>query len=99
MPQAFAAIQDYAEQYLGDLSEFVLPGVPKLLERLHARGELMGLLTGNLSRVAHAKLRHAGLGGYFKVGGFGEESEVRSHLVPVALRHASVLAGAPIAPS
>lgn len=99
MPHAFEAIQDYAEQYLGDLSQFVLPGVPELLERLRSGGELMGLLTGNLSRVAHAKLRHAGLGGYFTFGGFGEESEVRSHLVPVALRHAAVLAGGPIRPS
>lgn len=99
MPEAFSVMQEYVEAHLGDLRHFVLPGVPGLLEQLRARGELLGLLTGNLSRIAFAKLRHAGLGGYFEVGGFGEESEVRSHLVPAALRHASALAGSPIPPA
>ena len=96
LPQAFAAMQDYVDAQLGDLRDKVLPGVPQVLSDLHAAGQLLGLLTGNLSRVAGAKLRHAGLSGYFDTGGFGEESDVRSHLVPVALRHASERAGHPV---
>jgi phosphoglycolate phosphatase-like HAD superfamily hydrolase len=44
-------------------------------------------------------MRKAGLDRYVDVGGFGEESAVRSHLVPVALRKASERAGHEIAPS
>lgn len=93
MPAAFAAMETYTEQHLGDLRHCVLPGVPEVLSALQASGELLGLLTGNLRRIAFAKLSHAGLDGYFEVGGFGEESERRSDLVPVALTDASRAAG------
>jgi phosphoglycolate phosphatase-like HAD superfamily hydrolase len=95
MPEAFAVMQAYTEEHLGDLRGCVLPGVVAVLERLLRRGHLLGLLTGNLSRIAWAKMRNAGLEGYFQVGGFGEESEVRAHLVPVALAAAVHLWGRP----
>lgn len=98
MPNAFVAMQDFTEEHLGDLREKVLPGVPEVLAGLHHAGQMLGLLTGNLSRIAMAKMRHAGLAQYFDTGGFGEESEVRSHLVPVAIRHASERAGRAISP-
>jgi phosphoglycolate phosphatase-like HAD superfamily hydrolase len=96
MPQAFAAMEDYVEEHLGDLRDKVLPGVTEVLAGLHARGHLLGLLTGNLARIARAKMRRAGLSTFVDTGGFGEESEVRAHLVPVALAKAGELAGAPI---
>jgi phosphoglycolate phosphatase-like HAD superfamily hydrolase len=98
MPEAFTEMQAYTEQHLGDLRHCVLPGVRDVLDGLRADGHVLGLLTGNLSRIAWAKLRHAGLSGYFQVGGFGEESEVRSHLVPVALAAATHLTGRPVPP-
>jgi phosphoglycolate phosphatase len=97
MPAAFAAMQEYCDRHLGDLRDRVLPGAEQVLAALHGRGELLGLLTGNLSRIAMAKMQHAGLDGYFDTGGFGEESEIRAHLVPVALANASHRAGHPIA--
>jgi beta-phosphoglucomutase-like phosphatase (HAD superfamily) len=96
--QAFDLMEDYVDEHLGDLRDRVLPGVPEVLQALDARGQLLGLLTGNLARVAMAKVRHAGLDRYFDTGGFGEESEVRAHLVPVALRKAGELARHEIAP-
>lgn len=96
MGPAFAVMQDYVETHLGDLRDKVLPGVPDVLAGLHQQGALLGLLTGNLSRIALAKMRHAGLAEYFDTGGFGEESEVRAHLVPVAMAHASQRATAPV---
>lgn len=86
MPRAFDEMQVYVEERLGDLRDRVLPGVPKVLDHLRARGHRLGLLTGNLSRIAMAKMRQAGLATYFDTGGFGEESDIRSDLVPVALR-------------
>jgi phosphoglycolate phosphatase-like HAD superfamily hydrolase len=98
MPLAFEAMQTYVEEHLGDLRDRVLAGVPEVLADLQARGQLLGLLTGNLSRIAMAKMWKAGLAQYFQTGGFGEESEIRTHLVPVALAKSGELAGHPIPP-
>jgi phosphoglycolate phosphatase-like HAD superfamily hydrolase len=98
MPRAFETMESYVETHLGDLRDRVLPGVLDVLAGLQAADQLLGLLTGNLSGIAMAKMRHAGLARYFDTGGFGEESEVRGHLVPVALAKASETAGAPIPP-
>ena len=65
---------------MDDLRELVLAGVPKMLARFHQHGVILGLLTGNVREIAFLKLEAAGLGEYFEFGGFGEESEVRSHL-------------------
>jgi phosphoglycolate phosphatase-like HAD superfamily hydrolase len=96
MPQAFAAMEAYVDEHLGDMRDDVLPGVPEVLDILHRRGQLLGLLTGNLRGIALAKMRKAGLARFFDTGGFGEESEVRAHLVPVALAKAGEQAGEPI---
>jgi phosphoglycolate phosphatase-like HAD superfamily hydrolase len=93
MPEAFRVMEAYVDEHLGDLSDKVLPGVPEVLEGLSERGQLLGLLTGNLSGIAAAKMRHAGLARYFETGGFGEESEIRTRLVPVALANSSRVAG------
>lgn len=98
MPEAFALMERYVDRHLDDLRPLVLPGVPQVLEALQQRGQLLGLLTGNLCRIALAKMRHAGLARYFDTGGFGEESEVRAHLVPVALTKAAEVAGQEIPP-
>lgn len=91
-------MQAYVEAHLPDLREKILPGVPEVLAELDGRGQLLGLLTGNLSRIAAAKMRAAGLERYFDVGGFGEESEIRAPLVPVAIARASERAGRIIPP-
>jgi phosphoglycolate phosphatase-like HAD superfamily hydrolase len=93
---AFEAMATYVDAHLGDLRDRVLPGVPQTLAELHRRGAILGLLTGNLERIARVKLRHAGLEGYFDTGAFGEASATRADLVPVALAAAGRAAGAPI---
>src|SRR5579859_2235798 len=95
---AFELMGDWVERYQTDLRERVLPGVPQVLESLNAHGQWLGLLTGNVARVARAKIRHAGLERYFDTGGFGEESEVRADLIPVALQHAGAARGELIPP-
>lgn len=91
MPEAFAAMAAYVEANLPDLHEHVLPGVPEVLLGLRAEGATLGLLTGNLRAIAFAKMRAAGLAQFFSTGGFGEESEERPDLVPVALRESGNL--------
>jgi phosphoglycolate phosphatase-like HAD superfamily hydrolase len=98
MPEAFALMEQYVDERLDDMRDWVLPGVREVLALLRSDGGLLGLLTGNLSRIASAKMRHAGLDGYFTTGGFGEESETRAHLVFAALAHAAAHTGTNIPP-
>lgn len=98
MPRAFAVMAEYVDQYQRDIRTCVLPGVVEVLLAVRASGSMQGLLTGNLSGIAHSKLAHAGLNQFFATGGFGEESETRSDLVPVAMRHAAAECGRPFPP-
>jgi phosphoglycolate phosphatase-like HAD superfamily hydrolase len=86
-----ACVAAYARLCPPDLSEYVAPGVPALLEALVARnGVRLGLLTGNLEPVARLKLTRAGLGHYFEpwVGGFGSDHEDRTELPAIARKRA-----------
>ena len=62
------------------------PGVKELLEALSADSRfLSALLTGNVEKLAEAKLRVAGIWGYFQVrGAFGSDDEERNHLPALA---------------
>jgi len=65
----------------GSPSFRVLPGAREALDALHARADVtLGLATGNLEPAAWTKLRHAALDRYFRVGGFGTDSEDRLEL-------------------
>lgn len=68
----------------------LLPGVRPLLKTLEAtEGVAMGLLTGNIVEGARLKLGSVGLDGYFPVGSFGSDSEIREELLAVAVRRAA----------
>ncbi len=72
----------------------LLPGVADLLARLALRpGTAVGLLTGNWRGGAEVKLRHAGLGGRFGFGAFGDDGLDRDELPPVALARAAAAIG------
>lgn len=62
------------------------PGVRELLEELTSdRGFVTSLLTGNVERLAEAKLRVAGIAHYFRErGAFGSDAEERDHLPAIA---------------
>jgi phosphoglycolate phosphatase len=77
------------------------PGVVPVLERLTRRGVLLGLVTGNLTRIGWRKLERAGLRGYFRFGAFGEMAKTRAGLAKIAIREARrrgwIARGTPIA--
>jgi phosphoglycolate phosphatase-like HAD superfamily hydrolase len=62
--------------------------VRRLLGGLERRGIVMGLVTGNLTRIGWWKLERAGLHGYFRFGAFGEMARDRAGLVRMAVRRA-----------
>jgi len=64
------------------------PGVEPLLDRLARRRILLGLVTGNLTRIGWRKLERAGLRDYFRFGAFGEMAPTRAALARLAIRQA-----------
>jgi phosphoglycolate phosphatase-like HAD superfamily hydrolase len=84
-----AIFDAYVEAMPSQLAEHaghVLPGVADLLRALAAEPNLeQGLLTGNLHRTARLKLEHYGLWHWFSFGAFGDDTELRAELGPLAL--------------
>src|SRR5262249_11948131 len=62
------------------------PGIRELLDALSCDQRFVtSLLTGNVEKLAHAKLRVAGIGHYFqRRGAFGSDAEDRNHLPAIA---------------
>jgi len=84
----------------GDGFKGALPGVPRLLEVLHARaGVYLGLLTGNFEEGARIKLEHFDLWRYFRCGAFGDDAADRNALVPVAVERANACGVPALSPS
>ncbi len=82
-----ACVAAYARLCPDDLSDYVAPGVPGVLDALVTRDRVrLGLLTGNLEPVARLKLARAGLAHYFDpwVGGFGSDHDDRTELPAIA---------------
>jgi phosphoglycolate phosphatase len=70
------------------LERKVCPGVRRVLGRLQRRGAVMGLVTGNLTRIGWRKMERAGLRSYFRYGAFAELAKDRAGLVRIAIRQA-----------
>jgi len=88
MPAILRAAQNIYVSKCPDLTRRTCPGVRRLLRALERRGAVMGLVTGNLTRIGWKKLERAGLRRYFRFGAFGEMSRDRAGLVRLALREA-----------
>jgi phosphoglycolate phosphatase-like HAD superfamily hydrolase len=62
--------------------------MPEFLKALDSRGAVLGLVTGNLSRIGWKKMELAGLREYFSVGAFAEDGRTRARLAQVAAQRA-----------
>jgi phosphoglycolate phosphatase len=67
---------------------YILEGVIELLNRLDLNGFLLGLVTGNLEKIARAKLGKIGINRFFKFGGFGSDHINRANLLKIAVKRA-----------
>ncbi len=84
------------DRYIGELEARIrdnpmrlLPGVADLIEALDAEPDVaLGLVTGNIIRGARVKLGSVGLAGFFAIGGYGSDHEIRKHLPAIALERA-----------
>jgi len=88
MPEILKAAERYYLRVCPDITDKHCPGVVPVLERLKRRGALLGLVTGNLTRIGWRKLERAGLRAYFRFGAFGEMAANRAGLARIAIRQA-----------
>ena len=86
MPEIMDAMAEYFEGQVVEVK--MLPGAIDFFKALDKEGVLMGCVTGNLERIARAKLKKAGINDYFKLGGFGNDHALRTELAKLAIRRA-----------
>ncbi len=76
----------YLAQDLEDYPPEAIPGAADFLSLIIEHGVTVGLATGNTRTGAFAKLRAAGLDGFFSVGGFSHSGSNRSEIVKTAVK-------------
>lgn len=88
MPAVLADAASRIEGFLEDKEGnelTVLPGVCTLLETLKSHGCNLALASGNIEKIAWAKLSVVGIDHYFPTGGFGSDVEDRQDIVRKAI--------------
>jgi phosphoglycolate phosphatase len=99
LPAFFTAAGAAYERHVqADLRPYHTPHAEATLVWLADRGAALGLVTGNVERIAWTKLHAAGMAEYFAIGGFGDEAEERAELPPLALARAQAAFGREFAP-
>lgn len=88
MPGIIRVAQQVYVRSVPNLERKTCPGVRVLLRRLQRNGVVLGLVTGNLTRIGWKKLERAGLKPYFRFGAFGEMAKDRAGLARFAIRRA-----------
>ena len=88
MPQVMERAQAIYCRTSPQLARKVCPGVRRMLGRLQRRGIVIGLVTGNLTKIGWRKMERAGLRPYFRFGAFAELAKDRAGLVRIAIKHA-----------
>jgi phosphoglycolate phosphatase-like HAD superfamily hydrolase len=88
MPKVLHAAERHYLRICPDIRHKLCPGVVPVLDRLTRHNALLGLVTGNLTRIGWRKLECAGLRDYFRFGAFGEMAATRGGLAALAISEA-----------
>lgn len=88
LPEIFSRAQRLYVKRCPDLRRRVCPGVRMILDRLNRRRVVMGLVTGNLSRIGWRKMEQSGLRRHFRFGAFAESARTRAQLARLAVAEA-----------
>jgi phosphoglycolate phosphatase len=84
-----AAYEDAMDELLQPETVTALPGATEVVPRLAQQDAFqLGLLTGNIRRMAYRKVAAIGLDGFFPFGAFGCDEEDRNALPSIATRRA-----------
>lgn len=99
LPAFYVAAADAYERHVpDDLRTYHTPHAAESLVWLRDNHVVLGLVTGNIERIAWRKLAAAHLDHFFTVGAFGNEAESRDELPPRAIERAERLHARRFAP-
>jgi len=91
LPLMYEEMLKYFEENIGkiDYRKTIIDGVIETLDILGKNeNNILGLLTGNIIEIAKIKVKLCGIDNYFKVGGFGDYSDLRTSLIDKAIKEA-----------
>ena len=88
MPELIRIAQAVYVRTCPDIRRKVCPGVRRILAALLRHEIPVGLVTGNLTKIAWKKMEQAGLSPYFRFGAFSDTAKDRASLARLAIRHA-----------
>jgi phosphoglycolate phosphatase len=91
LPAAMDRMCSEVESRAAELRPELCPAVPRLLAELKAAGKLMGVTSGNVERIAWAKLKAAGIAQFFAFGSFSDRHESRAEIFHWGAQHARLL--------
>jgi len=80
LPDVYSHMCAEVERNATDVRPELCPSTIDLLDRLQHTGKLLGVVSGNLERIAWVKLRLAGLRDYFAFGCFSDHAELRQEI-------------------
>ena len=78
-------LKHFTESLPDDSSEYVLPGVFTLLEKINNSEHILGIVTGNSKLTGEKILKSAKLYDYFKIFAYGDEAKTREKIVEKAI--------------
>ncbi len=85
----------FYQEHVGSDDLVLLPHVYDLLSALKKKGIFLGIVSGNVKKIANAKLNNLGIDGFFQIGAFGSERMNRKDLIPMAIQRAKKKTGKP----
>jgi len=88
LPRIIDVAQELYQTGVPDLRDKLCPGLPDVLEEMARRKAVLGLVTGNLTRIGWHKLARAGIHRHFRFGAFGEMAATRGDLAKIAIAQA-----------
>jgi phosphoglycolate phosphatase-like HAD superfamily hydrolase len=80
LPRAIEHMCDEVAANAAEIRAELCPSIGQLLEKLHAAGKLLGVVSGNLERIGWLKLQHAGVREFFAFGSFSDQNELREDI-------------------
>lgn len=94
LPHALSVVCREVETNCADIRPEVCRGIPGMLEKLSARGHLLGVASGNLETVGWHKIEAASLRKYFVFGYYSDRCELRAGIFQNAADHVKRVLGA-----
>ncbi len=80
LPAAIACMCADAARHAHGMNPELCPAIAGVLAALHARGKLLGMVSGNLESIGWQKLEAAGIRQFFAFGSFSNQRELRQDI-------------------